>query len=314
MREAAVAFLTSLDAAQSGQARAAFETPDHREWTYLPGPRPGLALADMTAPQRDLALALLDTGLSAGGARTARDIMLLDDILRDIERDAGRPGWERRHRHHYWVRVLGDPAADEVWAWRVTGHHLAVHLTVVGDGVAATPQFFGANPALVPHGAYAGRRTLPQEEHLGRALVTALDATQRARALTATSAPRDIKTRQDPLADPAVVDRGLAATDMDPGQRDLLEQLVRHYLGRVAPEVAEPSWDAAARWMDQTSFTWQGGLAPGDGHYYAVVGPTFLLEYDNVQGGANHIHSVWRDLHHDWGRDLLAEHYSAHPH
>jgi hypothetical protein len=57
------------------------------------------------------------------------------------------------------------------------------------------------------------------------------------------------------------------------------------------------------------TFAWAGPDAPGRGHYYAIRGPRLLIEYDNTQDGANHIHSVWRDPLNDWGQDLLAEHY-----
>jgi hypothetical protein len=57
-----------------------------------------------------------------------------------------------------------------------------------------------------------------------------------------------------------------------------------------------------------------GGIEPGQGHYYRIQGGDFLVEYDNTQDGANHIHSVWRDKRGEWGRDLLAEHYRGAPH
>jgi hypothetical protein len=44
------------------------------------------------------------------------------------------------------------------------------------------------------------------------------------------------------------------------------------------------------------------------------VGRTFLVEYDNTQDGANHVHLVWRDLVGEWGADRLAEHYRTSPH
>ena len=63
---------------------------------------------------------------------------------------------------------------------------------------------------------------------------------------------------------------------------------------------------------DPTTFAWAGSLERGAGHYYAVRAPTFLLEYDNVQDDANHVHTVWRDLRGDWGADLLAAHHAGH--
>ena len=71
-------------------------------------------------------------------------------------------------------------------------------------------------------------------------------------------------------------------------------------------EIEKAGWDKIV-------FAWAGGLNKGDRHYYRLHGPTFLLEYDNTQNDANHVHAVWRELKGDFGRDLLAEHLkSAH--
>ena len=66
---------------------------------------------------------------------------------------------------------------------------------------------------------------------------------------------------------------------------------------------------AAADWerigdagLAAITFAWAGPLEPGLGHYYAVRGPAFLVEYDNTQNDANHIHAVWRDLTQRLGR------------
>ncbi|MET9020299.1 DUF3500 domain-containing protein [Actinopolymorpha sp. NPDC004070] len=313
MVAAATAFLSALTPDQRTAATAPFDTDDHRVWTYLPGPRPGLALADMSEEQRGLAAALLATGLSDEGSGRARAIMTLDGILRGLEREAGSDMWKQRDAGYFWVRVLGDPAGSQPWAWRVNGHHLAVHFAVVGDEVASTPQFFGANPAKVLSGPHAGLRTLPESEDLGRALLASLDPDRRARAVVDAEAPDDILTRRDPVADAGRLPRGLAYADMTDPQRGHLETLVRHYLGRSTAEVAEASWhDVEKAGLERVTFSWAGSLRPGVGerHYYAVAGPTFVLEYDNTQNDANHIHTVWRDLRNDWGEDLLAAHYA----
>jgi hypothetical protein len=316
MAAAARAFIDSLEPAQRSQAHGAFDAPDRREFTYLPGPRPGLALADMSAQQQARAMDLLATGLSERGLADARAIIQLEAILAELERSVGRRGWERRHPEHYWIRVLGDPGGPDPWAWKVGGHHLAVHLTVVGEQVAGTPLFFGANPATVPDGhSKAGLRTLPDEEDLGRALVTGLPAHHREVAVTAPVAPRDILTRHDPVADVRLIPPGLAYEEMDGERRGLLIQLVRRYLERAIPEVSEAAWaDIDRSGLDRVTFRWAGPVEPGHGHYYAVLGPTFLLEYDNTQNNANHVHTVWRDLGRDWGEDLLAAHYVSNEH
>jgi Protein of unknown function (DUF3500) len=314
MRTAATAFLNALDDGQRAWARARFDVPEHREWTYLPGPRPGIPLAELTPEQRALAMNLLDTGCSERGARDARAVLWGEAVGDRLPQTEPGSDVDVHHGQRFYVRILGDPD-DAVWAWRFNGHHVAFHLTVIGDQLAGTPQFLGADPATFLDGPYAGLRPLPAEEELARDLIAALEPGQRDVAVVSQTAPRDIRTRYDPVADPTVVDNGVAYGDLGPEQRQLLTLLIGQYVGRVTDQIALRSWqDLTDAGIASVSFAWAGGTERGDKHYYAVTGPTLLIEYDNTQGNANHIHSVWRDLRHDWGEDLLAQHYAVFGH
>lgn len=310
MRDTAARLAETFDDAARAAGLAAFDAADRQVWTYLPGTRPGVMLGHLDEAQRRLVMRLVDAGLGSAGARTARSVIELDGVLRELEREDGHAGWERRHSDHYWFRLLGDPAG-QVWAWHLSGHHLAVHLTVVGDDVAGTPLFFGANPAVVPRGRRTGWQALRAEEGLARDLLEGLDSDQRRTAVVSSSAPDDISTRADPVADPAAVPAGLAWVDMDGPGRRRLDGLVRCYLGRVHDDVADAAWQAVVdAGLDGVTFAWAGSVQPRQRHYYAIRGSTFLIEYDNTQSGANHVHTVWRDLRRDWAADLLAEHHA----
>jgi hypothetical protein len=310
MTRAATAFLESLDADHRRTATDRFDVPDHRLWTYLPGSRAGVSLAEMNVEQRRLALELLDAGCSAEGAKTARRVIELDMIRRQLTSAPSSPPDPRDDR--FWFRILGDPTGDEPWAWRANGHHLAVHATVVDGAATITPHFFGAEPAVVPHGPHAGLRTLPDEEEIARTMLASFDSTQREIAVFSPIAPDDILTRFDPVADPNVIPEGLNYARMRDSQRDTLRHLIRLYLDRAPTPIADAAWsDAVAAGLDDVQFTWAGPDQRGEGHYYAVRGPTFLIEYDNTQNDANHAHSVWRDLRNDWGEDLLVAHYAS---
>jgi hypothetical protein len=308
---AALAFVAALDDPGRARALAPFDAEDRREWTYLPGARPGVAVEDLDDRGRELLDGLLSATLSSGGADRAREVMMLDDVLRDLEQVAGRSGWERRSSGRYWVRVLGDPAG-EVWAWRLGGHHVAVHATVVGDTLATTPCFLGANPAVVPRGPQRGRQVLREEEALARSLLGALDADQLAAAVVSPTAPSDIATRHDPVADLSLVPPGLPREQLDTGQRRGFDALVRCYVDRARDDVAANAWRALVdEGLDALTFAWCGPTEVGGPHYYALKGESFLVEYDNTQDGANHVHTVWRDRRGDWGEDLLARHHAA---
>lgn len=302
----------SLDSGQQAQVLSPFDSADAREFTYLPGPRAGLSLADMGEHQQVLAMRVLEAGLSGTGADTARAVMALEQTLRDLEHAHDKAGWDGRHPHYYWFRLLGLPDAVEPWAFHVGGHHVCLHFTVVGDHVAGTPQFFGANPAIVPAGPQAGVQTLPQEEHLARHLLASFDPAQQDKAIVSPHAPLDIATRRDPVADIGVVPRGLRYEHLDTLQRGEFEQLIKHYLDRLHPDLSGTAWRALVdEGLSEVTFAWLGSSTPGAPHYYAITGQSFLLEYDCVQDGANHVHTVWRDVRSDWGIDVLARHHAA---
>ncbi|MFF8093097.1 DUF3500 domain-containing protein [Streptomyces sp. NPDC016675] len=306
MREAVRALLRVLEPEQVRELRewpARLDAPALREWTYLPGPRPGLSTEGLDTRQRAAVDALLTTAHSAPGAELARGAI---EVERHRRATVGAAGADR-----YWVRLLGDPDGDAPWGWRMNGHHLAVHVLVTGEGLRVTPHFVGAEPARVAHGPQAGRRLLGPEEDLARELVTNLDAGRRSRAVFAAAPPDDILTRDDPFADPDLLPVGLAHGDMSPGQQRLVERLVRRYLDRAPEGYARECWsEVVAHGLDTLSFAWAGGREPGDRHYYCVRGPDLLIEYDNTQDDGNHAHSVWRHIRHDWGADLLRAHYT----
>ena len=291
-----------------------FEGEERRNWAYVPGAREGLALGDMSPEQRRAADAILAAVLSPRGAGEARAVIALESILGELERSSGRSGWIRRDPDLYWFAVFGAPDDHVAWSWRVGGHHVAIHVTVVDSRVvSSSPSFLGANPAVVPSGPTAGTRTLPGEESLGRALLATLRPKQRRIAVVDDQAPADIISANSPRADPRSIPSGIGYGDLDATQRAALEQLVRHYLDRHRRELADAAWNRlVASGLGNVTFAWAGSDQPGRGHYYAVRGGSFLIEYDNTQNDANHIHAVWRDAESDWGDDVLAAHVAAH--
>jgi hypothetical protein len=313
MADAAERWLDSLSDEQRARATFPFEGDERYFWHYTPVERNGLMLQEMTGAQREHAFALLASGLSVRGARTARQIIDLEPILREAERVEGRATEWLRDPERYWFSVFGTPGGREPWAWRVGGHHIGISMTVVdGDVVAPTPLFFGANPATVRHGPATGQRTLAEEEDLARRLLGSLDASQQQIAIVAPIAPADILTENFRRVDPALPPMGIRYADLTGEQRAHLVALIRHYVTRAADEVSGSAWAQLERaGLDGVGFAWAGPATRGAGHYYAVKGESFLIEYDNTQNDANHIHSVWRDVANDWGEDLLAAHYAA---
>ena len=313
---AARAALRALPDSTRTGATFSFDSTERSNWFYVPLDRKGVTLARMTAEARARVDSLLLTGLSARGFATAKTIMRHEAILNDIEA-AGPPAGRRfvRDSNKYYLSVFGEPDTSAAWGWRVEGHHLSVNYTGMGrTAPLVSPVFFGANPAKVLSGPHAGLRILAAEEDLARELVKMLDAKQRAVAVFSDTALVEIETRNDPKAR-ALKSEGLRAADMTAPQRAQLRRLLDHSAGRVtAAARAHALRDVEEGGFGELRFAWAGGTEVGQAHYYRIHGPTILVEYDNQQTNANHIHTVWRDLRHDFGGDLLAEHYRKHKH
>ena len=304
-------WLDRLDADGLARATFPFDAAERFVWAYTPEPpREGLSLAAMRPEARAAARNVVAAATSGRAAGEIASIIALESVLGELERAAGRASWWRRDPERYWFAVFGEPGAGAPWSWRLGGHHVAVHVTVAdGDVVAATPSFLGANPAVIPSGPRAGTRTLPGEERLARELLADLTAAERGRAIVDDTAPADILTGIGRHADVGSVPIGLRHADTGGGGRAALERLLRHYVDRARPVVADAAWARiVAAGLGDVTFAWSGPAAAGQGHYYALRGPTFVVEYDNTQDGANHIHAVWRELANDWGDDLLARH------
>ena len=314
MATAATSFLAALTPEQRQQATFPMESEDRVRFNFIPTetfPRKGLLLKDMTEPQRKLAHALLRSGLSQRGYDTYTAIIALENVLRDIEKG----GKFERNPEKYFFSVFGTPSPKGTWGFRIEGHHISLHFTVVnGTVIASTPTFAGTNPAEVREGAEKGKRVLALQEDSARALVMALDAAQRKTAVFNDVALNEIVTTNKLDIDP-LSPEGLKVSAMTPAQRDLLMKVIDAYAGLMETEIASDRMaKIKAAGIENIGFAWAGSLERGQKHYYRVQGPTFLIEYDNAQNDGNHVHSIWRDFKGDFGRDLLREHIKTAAH
>jgi hypothetical protein len=328
-----------LDSEQRARASFAFSDAEQRsDWAYFPRDHAGLPLLKQDALQQKLLHALLTSALSLPAYAKATSIMALESVLNEIE---GRSADAVRDPGRYFLSVFGSPA-DNQWGWRFEGHHVCLNFTILGGDVASsTPIFIGANPAEVRHGDYIVTRPCGEEEDVARELLLAFDDDQRREAVICDVAPPDFVLSNAPLvpeaclageatgASPFVTrlfgetpdevkeavrfdratPRGLVAPKMDASQRKLLSALVEVYVSRLPELLADV--ERAKIDVDVIYFAWAGVVERGGPHYYRLQGGSFLVEYDNTQDNANHVHAVWRDTENDFGGDALRRHLSA---
>jgi hypothetical protein len=332
MGEAATAFLATCTADQRQALSMPLDDDNRTVWHYTPTPRRGLSYNQMGYSQRRLANKWVALGLSQAGYGTAAAIMGLEATLDALEGWRSPDPW--RDTRDYYLSLFGEPDALAPWGWRFEGHHLSLHYTLVNGLLATpTPMFFGANPADSELNHVESLRPLGAREDLGRDLVQALTAEQKLSAIISPIAPADIITVNAPRLDPVQLARatiegpgdaampdnhrralrftnspkGLAVPAMDPGQREILQELIQVYLDCLPPEIAQI--ESQEMESETLFFAWAGGVEKRQPHYYRIHGNRIFIEYDNTQDNANHIHSVWRDPADDFGAQLLDRHY-----
>jgi hypothetical protein len=313
MSDAAAKLANSFNDDQKSKALFAFDSKERSNWNFVPmqdkdkkPTRKGLRFDQMTDEQKDMAKALLRAGTSNSGFLKATTIMSLEAVLAELEKNGAmvrKPGW-------YFVSIFGTPSKAGKWGWRIEGHHLSLNFVVdQGKIVASTPAFFGANPALIKNeigkGPKKGYRTLPEAEDLAQQLFASLSEEQKKEAQQPEQFA-DIEQGK-PVAQPGAP-KGIAAAKMNEKQRGLLMKLIQSYADRMPSEVAAAEMaDVKEGGIDKIHFAFaQEVKKPGKPYTYHLQGPTFLIEFLNVQSDsarnpANHIHSCWRDLRGDFG-------------
>lgn len=276
----AQAFLDGLSPAQRGKAVQSFDTRNRQDWHWVPRDRRGISLKEMTPAQREAGFAMAGAVLSETGLTKARAIIARESVLARTE------GASFRDPERYWFAVFGTPGDATGWGWRLEGHHLSLNVTLrEREVVSTTPAFTGANPSVMP-----GDTLMGPEQQLARELLASLDAKQRQGAVVADRVPGGFMIGQRRIDAPI----GLPASDLNQVQRDLLRRLIGSYVENWRADVAERAMAAIDHSMDQTHFAWAGADKIGQDYYYRVQGPALLIEHDNTQARANHIHAFWR--------------------
>lgn len=306
------AFLESLDEAQVAKAVLDFETDQRVQWHFIPKKtRKGLPLTEMTELQKPLAMDVLKAAISNQGFNKARMIMSLESVLAKLE---GNAGANERNPEKYYFTIFGKPAFKKEWGLSIEGHHLSLNFVMEGNKIVdSTPQFYATNPAELKEDfseeLKKGLSVLRSEEQLGFALVRSLDDEQFSKAKLPGDVPSEIRAAGEPQP-PTERLSGIVAADLNAEQKEALKKLLTAYTSKMKPVVSKERWAAIEEsGFDKIVFTWSGAKRLGKGHYYAVQGETFLIEFINVQpdaagNPANHVHCVWRDMQGDFNLPL----------
>lgn len=311
MSAAATTFLKSLSPEQLTEAKLPYDDPARFDWNFTPRKRKGITFKTMSAEQRKLAMDMVKIMLSQEGYTKAEQIIDLENVLRIVETRPANDTY--RDPENFAFLIFGDPGGDP-WGWRVEGHHLSLHFSSIKGEITYTPSFMGSNPgnvlAEVPQ---KGLRILKNEEDFAFELLKLMDEKQLQKVVLGNTAPNEMFTSNSRKALLEQM-QGLPMGEMTAPQKAAFKKLIMSYLQRYHVTLKNQQWaELEKTGLDKIHFAWMGDqknvIGSGQGHYYRIHGPTFLIEFDNTQNGGNHIHSVVRDLVNDFGEDMLGRHY-----
>ena len=318
VRKAAVAFLEALTPEQRGKSTFPVNDDEWRKWNNIHRyTRQGVSFAEMTEEQRTRAFAMLGAGMSARGLEKSRNIMRLNETIREMTQRLDEYGEGLYH-----ITVMGQPSDKEPWGWQLDGHHLIINYFVLRDQVVMTPTFMGSEPVIATSGKYAGTKVMQEEQDKGLALMQSLTPEQQKRAILQSE-----KTVNNSLAqafrDNLVLDyAGIPVKELSKEQRTRLLDVIGEYVNNMSPGHAQVRMDEVVRHLDETYFGWIGATGSDAVFYYRIHSPVILIEFDHqtpvaLPGprvpGRIHVHSVVRTPNgNDYGKDLLRQHYLAH--
>ncbi|MGD9905442.1 MAG: DUF3500 domain-containing protein [Vicinamibacterales bacterium] len=324
VRTAAAAFLASLTPEQRARTTFAHDADEWRSWanqsSYYPR---GVSFGEMTDAQRRAALGMMQAGLSARGLTLTENIRKLNYTLGELQNN----DFSVHNDGRYHLTVMGTPSAAEPWGWQFDGHHGIVNYFVLGDQVVMSPLLVGSEPVVATGGKYAGTEILRDETRKGLAMVNALTAAQRGKAVLADAKPgNNILTQA--WHDNVVLDyAGVPGSELTGPQRQLLLDLVEQYVGNMRDGHAAVRMAEVTAHLDRTYFAWIGRTDADAVFYYRVHSPVILIEFDHQTPVGlrhlyppgvpfrEHVHAVMRTPNgNDYGKDLLRQHYLQHPH
>jgi hypothetical protein len=324
IRVAAERFIATLTPVQLARTMFPVDDIEWRKWMnqhfYA---RQGISFAEMTDAQREAAFGLVRSSLSARGFELTRNIMRLNETLAELSGDHDFLGeWL------YFIQIYGRPSATEPWGWKLEGHHAIVNCFLLGNQMVMTPLFVGSEPVKAPSGKYKGLEILQQEQNGGLEMISALSEPQRKQAILNFSKDGN-NNLAEAFKDNVVIEyAGLRTKELAGPQRQHFRDLIQLYVGNMDDEQTPVKMNEVDRHLDNTWFAWIGGTQAESVFYYRIQSPVILIEFDH-QRPANlrkltadpskptqqHIHCVVRTPNgNDYGKDLLRQHYLAHPH
>lgn len=304
-------FLASLTNDQRDKALYNSESEERYNWHFVPKQdRKGIMFKELNEKQRATAFSILKFYLSDRAYNQTQEIIEMEKVLQQLENRTA-DDWFRDPGRYSFI-FFGTPSENKAWGWRFEGHHISFSFSSINNKlVSATPGFLGVNPATILTGPNKGKQVLKDEVEIAFAFMQSLTKDELSKAVINNNVPGDIITG---TARKAMIEKpvGIMYNQLNKQQQAIFLKLLNVYVSRYTTKFAEDLMlEIKDAGLNNFRLAWIGNYQPTlkKPYYYRIQGPTIIIELDNIQNDANHIHTVIRDLKHDFGGDELLNHY-----
>ena len=330
MVAAATALLDALSPADRDRLTHAVDAVEWQTWANPEFMQfdTGLRLEFQPDDVREKALALVRASLSPEGYELTRAMMRINGFLGEVV-DLTTV----LNEYSYNFALYGSPDPRAPWGWQLFGHHAAVNCLVVEGRMVLSPVFLGAEPNVIDAGPHAGTESFTERIDLGLQLMAALPPEQRAAATVYAQMvdpamppgrvhPGDERHLAGAFQDNRVIPvEGIGVPDMPGAAQQLVVQIAETFVRLLPDGPRRTRLREIEAHLDETSFSWIGGHAPGDVFYYRVQSPVLIAELDHHCGvfldyttpKPFHVHTVLRTPHgNDYGRAWVRQWQADH--
>jgi hypothetical protein len=323
--EAASRFLAMLTPGELDSVRHDIDAPQWRAWSNpeFMVYRVGLRMEVLTEDKTTAIHEVLRASLSPEGYARVAEAMELNDYLGEL---VDLP--TIMNRHSYWFSVFGDPGVGgqgEPWGWQLFGHHVAVNFVSVGGRHVIAPVFLGGEPAL-SDGVH--EPLFDAREQVALQLAASLTESQRGAAVVFASVldpampegrlhPADERHVAGAFRDNRVIPyEGIAATELDDSQRELLRRIVADFLLLLVEEQRVLTLAEYDAHIDETWLSWYGATDGSQPFYFRIHSPVLIAEFDDHAGvwltnklpARFHVHTTLRHPNgNDYAKALIAQ-------
>ncbi len=310
MSSKAAEVVALLTKEQLKEATYKYDSEEKAQWRYFPSSKlptifpnhKGLQISKLAVSQQEKVMELVKTAMSEQGYETVK-IVRTQDSDPAIKRKPQERAFFKYGKENYFISFFGLPT-DRKWMMRFEGHHVSLNVSVEdGKVVSAAPFFLGINPADY---VYEGR-TIETHDNIVASVKELNSTLTDLQIATAESSLKELP--KDLIYTPALVKGtirlpkreelplGLSYKQMSVGQQKAIMNIVANFTSNLNETNKAVILEKINQYgLENLEYIFKGQLDLDGFYYFRIQGPSFVLEFETVDGSAKHYHVALQEL------------------